>query len=81
MIITYGQKKKIEELSSDIECGHDFKCYNSGFSDVCKVKNNGTEEFLQCLDDSRDCGFSLSFGKIYHCLCPVRIYIASELKK
>ena len=81
MEITYDQKKKIEEISSDIKCVHDFKCYNSRFSDVCKVKSNGSEEFLECLEDSRDCEFSLSFGKISHCLCPVQIYITTELKK
>jgi len=81
MIIKQNQKKKIEELSSDIEYIHDFKGYKSRFRNICKVKNNGPEEFLECLEDSRDCEFSLSFGKISHCLCPVWIDIATELKK
>ena len=81
MEIKYDQKKEIEEICSDIECVRDCKCYKSRFRDIGKVKNNGSEEFLECLEDSRDCEFSLSFGKITHCLCPVQIYIANELKE
>ncbi|MBN1360532.1 MAG: hypothetical protein JW993_08070 [Sedimentisphaerales bacterium] len=79
MEITQEHRSRIEEIMSGIECPKAFACYTSGFSDVGQVRGIGKTGFLECLEsDCVDCQFSLSFAVPAACLCPVRIYIATE---
>jgi hypothetical protein len=75
-------KKQIEEIIGKIECPKDFKCYKSGFDNLCLAKDIGIESFLECLErNPQKCKFSFSFGLSYFCQCPLRVYIAKKLKK
>jgi hypothetical protein len=75
-------KKEIEKIIARFKCPKDFECYKSGFKNLCKAKDIGLEKYLECLKkDPGDCVFSLSFGYSYLCKCPLRVYIAKNLKK
>ena len=78
----HKEKKEIEDIVGGIECPKDFKCYKSGFQKLCRAKDIGIESFLECLEkDPKKCKFSLSFGLIHLCQCPLRVYIAKKLKR
>lgn len=75
-------KKQIEKIIGGIECPKDFKCYNSGFKNLCRAKDIGIESFLECLEKKPlECKFAFPFGLSYLCQCPLRIYISKNLKK
>lgn len=75
-------KEKINKIISGFQCPKGFKCYKSGFENVCKAKDVGMETFLICLeDDPKGCVFAIPYGRGHFCHCPLRIYIAKELKK
>jgi hypothetical protein len=76
-------KKKIEEIMAEMECEKDFECYKSEFNDICKAKNSGIYSYVDCLEEMQEarlCQFSLSFGEGFLCKCPLRVYIAKNLK-
>jgi hypothetical protein len=82
MELTQEQKAKIEKIASGINCRKDFACYKPGSENVCRTRDIGLEQYLDCLDEEpQDCGFSLSFGTGYFCTCPLQLYIAKNLKK
>ena len=75
-------KKEIEEIIGGMKCPKDFKCYKSGFEDLCKAKDIGIELLLKCLEENpQKCPFSSPFGVGYLCQCPLRYYIVKKLKK
>jgi len=80
----FGQdnKKQVEEIIGHMECPKDFRCYKSGYENLCKARDIGIESFLECLEeDPEGCTFSFAFfGYSYFCQCPLRVYIAKELK-
>ncbi|MBW2601800.1 MAG: hypothetical protein JRD47_07740 [Deltaproteobacteria bacterium] len=76
-----AQKKEIEKIIRHFECPKDFKCYKSGFENLCKAKRVGDGLFLLCLEKHpKKCGF-VSVERGYICKCPLRIHIAKKLKK
>ena len=79
MEITQEHRSQIEEIMSGMECPKGFACYTSGFATLGRVRGIGRNGFLECLEsDCADCQFSLAFATPAACLCPVRIYIATE---
>ena len=75
-------KKELWELIGYLKCPKDFKCYRSGFENLCKAKAVGMEGFLDCLEENpRDCKFAFPFGHGHFCHCPLRVYIAKKVKK
>jgi len=82
MVVTEEQKKTIEKIIGQLDCRKDFRCYKSGFEDLCKAKDIGLESHLQCLEEAPfKCPFSVHFGRSYFCNCPLRVYIAKTLEK
>jgi hypothetical protein len=80
MEIIQEHKDQIEQIMSEIDCPRDFPCYKSGFEKLGKIRDVKAEGLLECLEkDSEDCQFSLPFGEVTSCLCPLRIYVASEM--
>jgi hypothetical protein len=80
MKLAEDHETRVRQVMTQVDCEKGFGCYRSGFMDVCKVRNRGPEEFLECLEeDACVCQFALSFGNGTYCLCPVRIYAATEL--
>ena len=73
--------KKIDELMAGMQCPKGFKCAEAGFNRLCKARDFGLDNYLECLDENRAaCAFALSFGNVYFCQCPLRGYIAKKLK-
>ena len=59
--------KEIKEIMGGMKCPYDFKCYKSGFDNLCKAKDIGIESFLECLEENpQECHFSLSFGYTFY---------------
>ena len=75
-------KKEIEQIIGELNCRKDFKCYKSGFTDLCKARDIGLDSFLECLEEAPyRCPFSVHFGREYYCKCPLRVYIAKKENK
>ena len=43
-------KKKIQEIMSVLKCEKNFKCADSGFEILCKAKDIGVDNYLECLE-------------------------------
>jgi hypothetical protein len=77
-------EKEIREIIGDLRCPKDFKCYRSGFENLCKATQvDGVVSYLECLEeDPKECVFSryVSVGdsSFYLCACPLRKYIAGK---
>ncbi len=76
-----SRQKKIKKIIKTIQCTKDFKCYESKFKNLCKAKDIGLKSFLLCLEETRDCNFSIYFIDEYLCKCPLRVFAAKEMKK
>jgi hypothetical protein len=75
-------RKKIEQLMADIQCPKDFKCAESGFERLCKAKDFGHENYLECLEEHpSSCVFALTLDGVNLCECSLRVYLAKKLKK
>jgi hypothetical protein len=82
MEVTEEQRGEMEKIASGINCPKEFACCKPGSENVCKTRDIGLEQYLECLDeDPQSCDFSLSFGTGYFCTCPVQLYIAKNLNK
>ena len=74
--------RQIEGIISQMKCKKDFQCYKSGFKDLCQIKDIGVPDSVRCLSEaSEDCEYSFAFGDSCFCKCPLRLYIAKNLKK
>jgi hypothetical protein len=79
MEVTQEHRTQIEEIISGMECPKDFKCYKSGFEDLCKTKIFQDGDLIECVDTSSWlCKLSFGFGRGYFCKCPLRKYIAKN---
>jgi len=75
-------QKKIEEIMSQFKCSKDYKCYKLGLKKLCKAKDIGVDSLLECLEKNPlKCQFATSYGYSYLCQCPLRVYIAKNLRK
>ena len=78
-------RKKIQEIIDGMQCPKDFKCAACGFENLCRVRDFGDEQSLQCLEETNPpCPFAgvYDFGfQMYFCRCPLRVYIAKNLGK
>ena len=82
MEMTQEHRQEIETIASGLNCSKDFVCYKSGLEKLCKARDFGIEEYIDCLEENPEkCEFSLSFGNGYFCTCPLQLYIAKNLKK
>jgi len=82
LVIEQDIKKEVEEIIGRLQCPKDFECYKSGFENLCKARDFGAERYLECLKkEPRECKFAVPFGYGFLCKCPLRIYIATKLKK
>jgi hypothetical protein len=82
MELTEAHRQEIEKIASGIKCSKNFECYKSGPEKLCKARDIGLEQYVECLGEKpHTCDFSLSFGQGYFCTCPVRIYIAKNVEQ
>jgi hypothetical protein len=76
------EKKEIEAILGGLTCQKDFRCYKSGFENLCKAQDVGIQSFLRCVEEDREeCQFLVTLGSAYFCQCPLRKYIVKKLKK
>ena len=69
-------KREIEEIIGQMKCPKDFICYRSGFKELCKARDFGIENYLQCLEDEpQGCKFVIFYGDMRFCECPLRYYL------
>ncbi len=74
--------KEIEGLFSDVDCQKGFCCLKSGLKNLCRAKDLGLDQFLECLENKPyDCSFAFKFGDHHFCKCEVRFYIAKKYNK
>jgi hypothetical protein len=77
-----SHKKQITEILDGLRCPKHYTCYTSGTEELCRAEDIGLESFLVCLEKNpRDCTFSVGFGDIYFCQCPLRVYLARKVTK
>ncbi len=74
-------REQIEQIIGEMQCPKAFRCTESGFAAMCKAQDIDLKDYLVCLEDNPGtCTFSISFGDAYFCKCPLRIYIAKNLR-
>jgi len=81
---THTKKQSLSALKRIMRktvCVKDYRCYTSGFKNLCRAEHIGMDSYLLCVDNIQTCNFSVFFIDEYLCKCPVRIYIAKELQK
>lgn len=87
MEILQEHHQEIEEIiaemqSKGIVCTKDYECYKSSFDKLCKTREIGHSNLIECFDEeAKSCGISFAFGENYICKCPLRRYIVQNLKK
>lgn len=82
MEMTQEHRQAMEGMARHVKCSKDFMCYKSGADNLCKARDFGMKEYIDCLEpEPHKCEFSLAFGQGYLCRCPLRIYIAKNLKQ
>jgi hypothetical protein len=75
-------RNKIKEIIGETQCPHELCCLETGFDKVCKTREVGLEQYIECLEeDASHCSFSASYGNSQYCSCPLRVYICKKLKK
>jgi len=80
--LSIEQIQEIERIMDSMKCSRGFICYKSGFEDLCKVKNVGEGRIIECSPENQGpCTYRFTFtGKIF-CKCPLRHYIARNLRR
>ena len=74
--------KEIGSIIGEMKCPKDFRCYKSGFKELCKARDFGIENYLECLEEKpEECSFAMPFGILYVCKCPLRFYLAKNYKR
>jgi hypothetical protein len=82
MELTEAHKQEIERIVGELQCLKGFACYKSPSENICKTRDIGMEQYLECLDaNAEGCEFSLPFGDGYFCTCPVQLYITKNLSR
>ena len=75
-------EKELKDIMGGLACPKNFKCCTEGLENLCKAIDVGLESHIECLEqNSFECPFTVTFGGLYYCRCPLRIYIAKKLKK
>jgi hypothetical protein len=83
--ITEEDSKRIQEIIGGMQCPKNLKCAEDGFKDLCRARDFGDENLLQCLEEtSPPCPFAGVYDYGYQmrfCRCPLRVYLAKNLAK
>ena len=81
MELNADQRADIENIKLSMECPQGFECEKSNFTKLPKVRDLGITDMVQCLsDEPEQCTFAVPFGFGHFCKCPLRVYLARELK-
>ena len=74
------ERKRINDIMGQMQCPKDFSCASSGFANLCKARDFGLDNYLECLEvNPLECTFALPFGDIHLCQCPLRVHLSKKL--
>jgi len=77
-----AQQTRIEEIMDQMTCPKGFHCYRSDFEELCNATYDPEDGFVECLQPAaEECWFAVNIGQRISCHCPLRVYIAKNLKK
>ena len=72
---------ELKKILGRVQCPRDFYCYKSEYNSLSKREAIGAKSFLICLEEKlQECTFVISGEYHFLCKCPLRNYIANELK-
>ena len=74
-------KEHIRGILGNLECDNELKCVESGFEELCKARDFGSDSFLTCLEEDPRCSFASTFAYGRLCKCPVRMHILKKFNK
>ncbi|HET6350590.1 MAG TPA: hypothetical protein VFG89_00455 [Coriobacteriia bacterium] len=73
------QLHELSEIVASVPCQRSHACTQSGSSDICKARDLGLEDYVDCLSDCpRDCQFAMCFGDGHLCTCTARVFLAKH---
>jgi hypothetical protein len=76
------EQSLIRDAIEELVCPKGFTCCTEGLEKLCKAKDVGMQTFVLCLEPNPlECPFSKPVAIWYMCECPLRVYIAKEVKK
>lgn len=90
-LLTEKQHEEVRDIMDNMSCKLDFACYKISIENICRAEYN--EHSLVCKISSMpsdkeilflNCEYRLYLGNAhnyYVCRCPLRIYIAKNLKR
>ncbi|MFH1716706.1 MAG: hypothetical protein ABIF19_05100 [Planctomycetota bacterium] len=76
-------RARIQEIIAGMRCQKGFECAEGRFETLCKARDFGDEQSLQCLE-GRPCPFASVYNtgfEIHFCRCPLRVYLAKNFAK
>ena len=80
--LTESAINDIQEIISKYKCPYDFKCYKSGFEEICGKLLISDGSLVECVDEAaKKCHYCFEFGSGFLCTCPLRLYIARHFHK
>lgn len=75
-------RQSIAEITKAVNCPKGFQCVESEFRHLCQAMDVGRETYLACIEEHpENCSFAVFLGASWHCKCPMRIFIAKNLKE
>lgn len=86
MVILADQEIQIDKIVNEMKrtdnlCPRDFRCLTSNFTNIGRIEDIGLKNYLVCKEENAQrCVFAIPFGNAHFCTCPLRRYLARELK-
>jgi hypothetical protein len=82
MHIAQQHATEVDRIRGSMRCPKNFRCCESGFTEVGKVEVIAGGRLLECQEtDAASCPLALSYGDAFFCKCPLRMYIARILHR
>ena len=76
-----GQKNRIEQAVAQMECPSGFERCRFSFERLCKAQERKLQGYVECLEEKPGgCNFRVPLGSGAFCRCPIRVYVATELR-
>ena len=75
-------KREIDKIKAGMHCPAGFVCVNNNFEQLCKIKETGVHDFIECSEENPvTCPFGVMCEDKRFCECPLRIYLFRDLGK
>lgn len=73
------EHQELSEIAAAVQCQRGRTCVQNGFSDICKARDLGLENYVDCLSERpNNCQFAMSFGNGHLCTCTARVFLAKH---